>query len=50
MSQKEDFASKGFFEEHELGSYLEHLLIQWGWIFTKGREGGLFILIGQKGR
>ena len=36
------------FEAQEAGSRLEHLLTQWGWIFTKGKEGGFFLIIGQK--
>jgi SAM-dependent methyltransferase len=36
------------FEPHDPGSRLDHLLAQLGWIFTKGAEGGFFILIGHK--
>lgn len=37
-----------FFNHHRRGSRLEHLLSQFLWIFTQVREGGLFVLIGQK--
>lgn len=30
------------------GNRLDHLLAQLGWIFTKEKEGGFFLLIGQK--
>jgi SAM-dependent methyltransferase len=36
------------FQRHEVGTSLEHLLCQLGWIFTQSREGGFFIMIGQK--
>lgn len=36
------------FERHNPGTRLDHFLCQLGWIFTKGREGGFFIIIGQK--
>lgn len=36
------------FTSHRRGSRLEHLLSQFLWIFTQAREGGLFVLIGQK--
>ncbi len=36
------------FERHHPGTTLDHLLSQLWWIFTKGREGGFFILIGKK--
>lgn len=36
------------FEPRSRGSALEHLLVQLGWIVTKGREGGFFILIGRR--
>lgn len=36
------------FDKHEPGSSFEHVLRQLGWIFTKGREGGFFIMNGRK--
>ena len=36
------------FEPHAPGTRFDHFLSQLGWIFTKGREGGFFILIGRK--
>lgn len=36
------------FEPHPPGSRRDHVLAQLGWIFTKGGEGGFFILIGRK--
>jgi SAM-dependent methyltransferase len=36
------------FEAAEPGSRLDHVLAQLGWAFTKGAEGGFFILIGRK--
>lgn len=36
------------FQPKDPGTGLDHLLSQLGWIFTKGREGGFFILIGKK--
>lgn len=41
-------AKERLFERHDPGSRLDHALTQLGWIFSKGREGGFFILIGQK--
>jgi SAM-dependent methyltransferase len=40
--------SDRLFEPHDPGNPLEHLLCQFGWIFTEGREGGFFITIGRK--
>ena len=40
--------SDSLFESQPAGSCLEHLLCQIRWIFTEGREGGFFILIGRK--
>ena len=36
------------FKNHPVGSRLMHLLKQIGWMFTIGREGGLFVLVGEK--
>lgn len=36
------------FEEHLRGSPIEHILRQLGWMFTIGREGGLFVMAGKK--
>jgi SAM-dependent methyltransferase len=41
-------SSDSLFETRPVGSRLEHLVCQLGWIFTEGREGGFFILIGRK--
>lgn len=36
------------FMEHPRGSRLEHIFRQLSWMFTIGREGGLFVLVGEK--
>ncbi|OGJ56321.1 hypothetical protein A3D88_01525 [Candidatus Peribacteria bacterium RIFCSPHIGHO2_02_FULL_52_16] len=36
------------FEEHPKGSALQHAMKQLGWMFTIGREGGLYVLVGEK--
>ena len=36
------------FEKHPRGSPLEHIVRQLQWMFTIGREGGLFVLVGQR--
>jgi len=36
------------FKKHSRGAKLTHFLIQLSWIFSKHREGGFFIIIGQK--
>jgi SAM-dependent methyltransferase len=36
------------FSQHPRGSALQHHLRQIGWMCTIGREGGLFVLVGQK--
>lgn len=41
-------SSDSLFEPQSVGSGFEHLLCQLKWIFTEGREGGFFILIGRK--
>lgn len=48
ITERETLPTKGLFEEHAAGNFFEHLLVQWSWIFTRGKEGGLFIIIGQK--
>ncbi|OGJ57740.1 hypothetical protein A3H22_02215 [Candidatus Peribacteria bacterium RIFCSPLOWO2_12_FULL_55_15] len=35
-------------EEHPRGSSLEHISRQLSWMFTIGREGGLFVMVGKK--
>lgn len=40
--------SERLFEKHDPGIRLDHLLCQVGWVFTQGREGGFFIMIGRK--
>lgn len=40
--------SSGLFQEHSRGSKLERLTRQVGWMFTIGREGGLFVMVGEK--
>lgn len=41
-------AETALFSPQPVGTPLDHLLSQLGWIFTEGREGGFFILIGRK--
>ncbi len=36
------------FEEHSRGSSLEHVFRQLQWMFTIGREGGLFVIVGKR--
>lgn len=36
------------FERHAPGSVVDHWFAQLGWVFSQGREGGFFILIGQR--
>ena len=36
------------FEAHPRGSTTQHVMKQLGWMFTIGREGGLFVLVGRK--
>ena len=36
------------FENHPVGCPMQHVLKQLGWMFTIGREGGLFVLVGRK--
>ncbi len=36
------------FQEHVRGSSVSHVMKQLGWMFTIGREGGLFVLVGEK--
>lgn len=49
ISFSEEFSmEEKLFQEHQKGTKIEHLFSQLGWIFTKFREGGLFIMIGKK--
>jgi ubiquinone/menaquinone biosynthesis C-methylase UbiE len=49
ISLKDQFSgNEQLFKSHDPGSFLDHLLCQLGWIFTKGREGGFFLTIGKK--
>lgn len=41
-------AGMKLFEEHQRGSSLVHVMKQLGWMFTIGREGGLFVIVGEK--
>jgi SAM-dependent methyltransferase len=41
-------SADSLFEPQAAGSRVEHLLCQFRWIFTEGREGGFFILLGRK--
>jgi len=41
-------AAERLFEPRRPGTTFDHLLCQLGWIFTKGHEGGFFIMIGRK--
>ena len=36
------------FERHPAGTPFQHVMKQLGWMFTIGREGGLFVLVGRK--
>jgi ubiquinone/menaquinone biosynthesis C-methylase UbiE len=36
------------FKEHPRGSQFEHVIKQLGWMFSIGREGGLFVMVGEK--
>lgn len=36
------------FERRDPGSRIDHILSQLGWMFTISREGGLFVIIGQR--
>ena len=36
------------FEPRSPGTRIEHLLCQFAWIFTQGKEGGFYITIGRK--
>lgn len=38
------------FDGHDVGTRFDHLFCQLGWMFTRGHEGGLFIMIGRKAR
>lgn len=39
---------EALFEKHDPGSRLDRALAQFTWIFTRGHEGGFFLMIGQK--
>jgi SAM-dependent methyltransferase len=41
-------SSDSLFEPQPAGSRFEHLVCQFRWIFTEGREGGFFLIIGRK--
>ena len=41
-------ATERLFDPHRSGTRFEHLLSQLGWMFTKGHEGGFFIMMGRK--
>lgn len=41
-------ASAGLFAPTRVGSSFEHVLVQLGWMFTIGREGALFDMIGRR--
>jgi SAM-dependent methyltransferase len=41
-------SSVSLFEPEDAGSRLEHLICQLRWIFTEGREGGFFLIIGRR--
>lgn len=36
------------FEQHPRGTPTQHVMKQLGWMFSIGREGGLFVLVGRK--
>lgn len=40
--------SPALFTPHPIGSSSEHVMKQLGWMFTIGREGGLFVMIGKR--
>lgn len=41
-------AGADLFKEHARGSSWDHITKQLGWMFTIGREGGLFVMVGEK--
>ncbi|PIP65556.1 hypothetical protein COW95_01165 [Candidatus Peregrinibacteria bacterium CG22_combo_CG10-13_8_21_14_all_49_11] len=41
-------ASGNLFEKHPRGSKVGHIMKQLGWMWSIGREGGLFVLVGKK--
>jgi len=41
-------ADEKLFEPHEIGTKTDHILVQTKLIFTGGREGGFFVMIGKK--
>jgi len=49
ISLDEQFAlGEKLFEKHDLGGKIDHFLSQLSWMFTQGKEGGFFIMIGRK--
>ena len=44
----EDGTGMNLFTEHPRGSSMQHVLNQLKWMFTIGREGGLFVMVGEK--
>ena len=40
--------NEALFEAHRAGSRLEHLIAQLGWVFTQGKDGGFFLMMGRK--
>jgi SAM-dependent methyltransferase len=39
---------EALFDRHDPGTRLDHALVQLGWVFTRGHEGGFFLMIGRK--
>ena len=48
MIDGETAQNQKLFEKHPQGSSIQHVMKQLGWMFTIGREGGLFVLVGKK--
>lgn len=48
MIDGETAESQKLFETHPRGSPFQHIMKQIGWMFSIGREGGLFVLVGKK--
>ena len=44
----ESTANEHLFTPSARGNALDHLVVQLGMLFTGGREGGFFVMIGQK--
>jgi len=47
-TEAEEDGTVKLFAPHPRGTHPQHLLRQLGWMFTIGREGGLFVMVGQK--